>query len=128
MERIGSSRRYRIFDPDHRPYGQHRVGAESERDGGEEPGDAEVEPVDGDEGAGRAGGEAQRIGRHREGDAAESLRGEEQRHPETVEAVNRTEDAQIRRTDTDDLVVLAEESHPGLRIERDDQSDRRTAG
>src|SRR5215211_4620490 len=63
MERIGSSRRDGIFDPDHRPYGQHRVGAESERDGGEEPGDAEVEPVDGDQGAGRAGGEAQRIGR-----------------------------------------------------------------
>src|SRR6266516_6075742 len=112
---------------EHGARGQNRVQDKSKCDGDEETGGAEIEPIDVAHCTTSAHEQAQRIGGYGQDHAPEPLRGEEKRHPQAVEAVNRTDDAEVFGTEADDLVVVAEQTHPQSWNHCDDQPDRCTA-
>jgi hypothetical protein len=103
-----------------------RVKAETRRDCGKESGDAEIEPVDSDEPADRARNHAHRVGVHGRDAAADALadveKSEAEAEPEAD--VGRADDAQVEGAEARDLGVVAEQSDPQAKLERDDQADR----
>src|ERR1043166_3194093 len=78
---------------------ERRVDAESDGDGGKEPGDAKVEPVDRDEPAGGAGNHAHRVGVHGRHGAAEAQGDVEKSEAQPEQQIGRTDDAQVERSE-----------------------------
>src|SRR3954469_4720861 len=92
-----------------RLHGEHGTGEQrgihAEPDGhcGKEPGDAEVEPVDGRNATPRARQHADRVGVHRGDAAAETLHDVEEAEAEAEAEIGRADDAEIEGAETQDL-------------------------
>src|SRR5262245_9262512 len=99
----------------HTPYSEERHGgvrAKTNGDGNEEPSCAEVQPVDRDQSAAAAEDDARRVGADRPQGVAKTLRGEVQAHTEAIEAVDGTNNPQIRRPDAEGGFAAGEEVQP----------------
>jgi len=104
---------------------QHRcVKAESRSDRGKESGDAEVEPVDRDEPAGRAGNHAHRVGVHGRDGTADAQGDVEKSKAQREQQISRTDEAEIGGAEARDLGIVAEKADLQAWPERDDQADR----
>ena len=122
---LGTRRKCSVGGPhaEHCAHEERGVHAETGGNGGKEPGDAEVEPVDGDEPAARARNHAHRVGVHGSDAAADALHDEEKSQAEPEAEVGRADDAEIEGAKTRDVGIIAEQADPQAGQEGDDQAD-----
>src|SRR5206468_5350394 len=87
-------------------------------------GEARTQEPEDDPSSARRDDEAAQPGHERPEQAPGALRGEVERQAEAEEAVGRPDDAQVRRADSQNLGLGAEETEPLRREERGGQPDR----
>jgi len=99
-----------------------RVKTEPGSDCCEEPGDAEIQPIDGDEPAARAGNHTHRIGVHASNRAADALSDKEEAEAEPEAQLDRTDDAQVEGTEPRGVAIVAKQANPQHRMNSDNPS------
>src|SRR3981081_975284 len=108
----GRLRQAGLLHLEHRTHEQRRVETESGGDCGEESDDAEIEPVDGGEPPGDVRGQTRGVGARGSSAPAKTLRDEEKAEAEPEADVDGPDDAEVERTETNDLGVAAEQAQP----------------